>query len=76
MESMKERTLRDLIGDIKRPGYLEKIKSFILGMKTSQSIHDQNKQFMTKVDQICYKKAKNIIDGQFLDIGYICKENR
>lgn len=35
MEAMKERTLRDLIGDIKRPGYFERVKSFFLGMKTS-----------------------------------------
>ena len=35
MESMKQRTLRDLIGDIRKPGYFEIIKSFFLGLKTS-----------------------------------------
>ena len=58
MESMKERTLRDLLGDIKKPGYFDKIKSLFLGMKLSQSVKDQNKQFMTSVDEICYQKAK------------------
>jgi hypothetical protein len=35
MESMKQRTLRDLLGDIIKPTYFDYFKSFFLGMKTS-----------------------------------------
>jgi hypothetical protein len=38
MESMKQRTLRDLIGDIKKPSYLEMVLHFIKGLKSHKSV--------------------------------------
>lgn len=40
MESMKQRTLRDLLGDIIKPTYFDNFKGFFRGMKTSQTVTD------------------------------------
>jgi hypothetical protein len=76
MESMKQRTLRDLIGDIKKPGYFEKLKNFIKGLKSSKTVEEMNEIYRSRVDQICYDKAKKLIDEEMLNVVHMCKENR